>query len=128
MRNDAIIFEYKDMGSSGIDDVVFAVPFKPTPEKVNYDSGFLDRYFVQKINTLDITEVSNEVYTQCLPQIYSKAKVKWKITGNKNNIYKNNVLQYVGVEEYNKSQVKEISKSLFNFDKYIKNYTEFWKG
>lgn len=59
---------------------------KPSPQQNDYDTGYIYRYFVKKINDKTIYEISKENYVDVSPNIYAKISIEWKLTG-KNIMY-----------------------------------------
>ena len=55
---------YQDIGGTILDNQVYPIYFKPFPKNKDYSSGYINRYFVQKINDLTITEVDKNNYKQ----------------------------------------------------------------
>ena len=41
---------YQDIGVTILDNQVYSIYFKPFPKNKDYSSGYINRYFVQKIN------------------------------------------------------------------------------
>ena len=64
---------------------------KPTPTETDYSNGYIDRFFVKKANENIIFEISYSSAVYINTNLYKPVQVKWKISGPKNDVYKNNV-------------------------------------
>ena len=80
---------YQNIGGTILDNQVYPVYFKPFPKTKDYSLGYINRYFVQKINDLIITEVNKNKYNEISSTVYNKLSIRWIISGPKNNVYKN---------------------------------------
>jgi hypothetical protein len=94
--------------------------FQPSPNEQDYRNEFIYRYFIRKRNQDNglIYEVSADTFTDFENnQLYFGTKIKWKITG-----------QIDEVSKLNQRSVAFGKQTLSNLDTHIKNYTKFWKG
>ena len=82
---------YQDIGGTILDNQVYPIYFKPFPKNKDYSSGYINRYFVQKINDLKITETNKNNYNDIYNNYFSKLVIQWIISGPKNNVYKNKI-------------------------------------
>lgn len=128
MQNDLIVDEYKNIGLSTVDGMYYAISFRPTPQESDYANGYITRYYVEKINSSIVSEVSPENYNQVSQQVYIKSILQWKITGIRKNRYNGRTIEEIGVEDYNHAQVENLSKTLPHLKNFVKNYLEFWRG
>jgi len=103
------------------------ISYNPKPQQSDYDLGEFVRYFVKKNNELIYIEIDKETYNnisnqsqEYLWQLYTSFKFTWKLTGNKEEVYKINkkVTEYM------------IFKFQFpSFDKFLKkDFLKFWKA
>lgn len=103
----------------------------PTPTELDYDNGFIRRYFLQKINDENgfIFEVSQEVHDEYLENPFWKSgELKWRIKGPKFPIYDEfGTLKDVGVEISNKSTISNASTKMKNIGLYLPNIFQYHK-
>ena len=101
---------YKDLVKN-ISDFNLQIPntIVPIPTELDYDNGFIRRYFVQKTNDDNgfIFEVSNQIYDNYINSPFWKTTdLKWRIKGSKIPIYKQDgTLEDTGVENSNKAAI-----------------------
>ena len=103
----------------------------PIPTELDYDSGFIRRYFVQKVNDENgfIFEVSHEVYDEYLENSFWKTlDLKWRIKGPKFTVYDvYGNLTDVGVETSNKSAISNAALKMKNIGLYLPNIFQYHK-
>jgi hypothetical protein len=103
----------------------------PTPTKLDYEDGFLIRYFVRKANDVNgfIFEVSQETFELYLENPYWVCgELKWRIAGPVEPVYKSNgELDDMGVRKSNKTSINFTAKSLPNIGLYLPNLLQFYK-
>ena len=119
---------YQNIGGTVLDNQVYPVYFKPSPSIKDYSKGYIYRYFVQKINNLTITEVDKDKYNQISSQLYNKLTIRWTITGSKENVYNNKILERIGVKEQNIKTLSNGNTKMRGLKNYITNPLEFWAG
>jgi hypothetical protein len=103
--------------------------YKPTPEKRDYDFGYIDRYFVAKINQSELMlETSIRDYNSISANLYKKIAIKWKISGPEYNLYKDKILQTAGVVEYNTRRISDVVKIFPNANIILNNPKQYWRG
>ncbi len=101
---------------------------KPAPTASDYTQGYIDRYFLKKINENLIFEIAY-ISTDVNINLYKKVQVKWKIAGPKGNVYKNNILDKNGVEESNRFEIERIKKEEgVDLSSALPNLLEYWRG
>ena len=120
--------QYQNLGGEILSDITFPSYSKPIVTKNSYSKGYIQRYFVQKINDLTITEVNKDKYNDIYSQYYNKVIIKWIISGPKNNVYKNKILEIKGVQEQNIQTLVENEKFMKGIKNYLNNPLEFWGG
>ena len=120
--------EYQNLGGTILSDVTFPNYYKPIVTKNEYSKGYINRYFVQKINDLIITEVDKNIYNKIYVNYFSKLVIQWIISGPKNNVYKNKILDRKGVQEQNIQTLVEYEKKMKGLKVYLNNPLEFWGG
>ena len=119
---------YQNIGGTILDNQVYPVYFKPFPKTKDYSIGYINRYFVQKINDLTITEVNKNKYNEISSTVYNKLSIRWIISGPKNNVYKNKMLDRTGVTEQHIKTLNVSENKMKGLKTYLNNPLEFWVG
>lgn len=114
----------------GLDGFNLNLPntYLPTPSNKDYNAGFIYRCVVSRINMVEITEVSSDVFDKIDNNFFKKVKFKWKITGPLKNQYDKNMLTEQGVIDFNKKQIMELNKTMPGLIDIFNNYTQFYKS
>lgn len=103
----------------------------PVPETIDYESGFIDRYFTQKVNDSNgfVFEINLEEYTDLSNNPYwSVEKMRWRITGPINEVYsEKGILTDIGVRASNLASISISSSKIKNIDLYLINPLQFYK-
>lgn len=91
----------------------------PTPTEVDYNRGYITRYFVRKLNNPNesIMEVDISQFDTILSSsLYIGSKLKWRISGSESEVkYSNGV------------SVKLASNKIKNLKLYLPNLLQFHK-
>ena len=103
--------EYQNLGGTILSNVTFPNYYKPIVTKNEYSKGYINRYFVQKINDLIITEVDKNIYNKIYVNYFNKLVIQWIISGPKNI-----------------QTLVEYEKSMKGIKNYLNNPLEFWDG
>jgi hypothetical protein len=106
-------------GRAQFDSIPTITAYIPTPTEFDYKRGFIERYFVQKINDTDsfIYEVDSTTYQTTLTSpFYKSVKLKWKITGNADK-----------ARESNKTSIRLVSSDMKSLILYLPNTLQFHK-
>jgi hypothetical protein len=131
MENNKIVM-YKDVAKNiEAFTLVFPNTTIPNPTKEDYRLGFIYRHFIQKANDENsfIFEVSETEYQRYQSNTFWKTlKLKWRIAGPKDPIYKNGELDDRGVVNSNKSTISIASSDFKNISLYLPNLLQFHKG
>lgn len=109
-------------------------PYILRSQQLDYDAGYVTRYFVEKAfgsgrYPIEIDYLQYQSYNK--PKninggLYNLVGLNWKLTGPLNNVYnKNGVILELGIYEHNALQVEYASKTIPNISYIIKNYIEF---
>lgn len=111
------------------ENVITAYPVynKTVPQQSDYENGFINRYFVKKINDRTIYEISKDNYVDISSNIYIKIAINWKLTGKRNDVYQNKIKIYEGVYEYNKNQINKYKSYMTGLEKILRDPLEFWR-
>jgi len=128
LNNMIIPEQYTNIGGVDMSNDVYPSYYKPFPTLKDYEKGYINRYFVQKINDLIITEVDKNIYNKIYVNYFNKVVIQWIISGPKNNQYKNKILDRKGVQEQNIQTLVEYEKSMKGIKNYLNNPLEFWDG
>ena len=100
---------------------------KVIPTENDYESGFITRYFVKKANDKIVYEVASDNYTDISTNIYIKIAINWKLTGKRNDVFKDKIKIEEGVYEYNRNQINIHKKYIPEIESTLKNPLEYWK-
>lgn len=101
----------------------------PEPTENDYLNGYIQRYFVQKINdkSASIYEVSDTEYNRVLTKpIYNGVSIKWRITGPISESLINSVIDK-GVRESNRISISLATDTIPNLKFYLPNLLQFHK-
>jgi len=120
--------QYINIGGIDMSDDVYPNYYKPLPTSKDYSKGYINRYFVQKINDLTITEVNKNKYNDIYTNYFNKLVIQWIISGPKNNVYKNKILDRKGVQEQNIEILNISENKMTGIKNYLNNPLEFWGG
>lgn len=74
-------------------DILEIKTYVPTPNDIDYQRGFIVRYFLQKVNdrTSPILEVSDTTFKNFIDnKFYMNVSIEWKISGADDEIKKSN--------------------------------------
>ena len=103
----------------------------PIPTESNYETGFMERYFCQKVNDSNgfVFEISFDVYKELEINPYWKVVImRWRIRGPKESVYNEfGTLIDMGVKQSNKNSISITSSSLKNIGLYLPNVLQFHK-
>ena len=103
----------------------------PSPNSVDYDNGFIERYFTQKVNDKNshVFEIDKEVYFNLFDNPYWIVEImKWRITGPITPVYNiDGILTDKGVIESNNASISIISEKIKNVKLYLPNILQFHK-
>lgn len=103
----------------------------PTPSDTDYENGFIERYFTQKVNDKNsyVFEIDKEVYFNLFENPYWIVEImKWRITGPITPVYNvDGILIDKGVIESNNASISIISEKIKNVKLYLPNTLQFHK-
>jgi hypothetical protein len=103
----------------------------PTPDKFDYESGFIQRYIVQKANDINgfVYEVNLNTYQELSENPYWLTYgMRWRITGPIDPIYKvDGTLDDMGVRTSNRASIGLASNVIKNTGLYFPNILQFHK-
>lgn len=102
--------------------------YLPSPQKRDYEYGFITRYFVSKRNQQQIIETSARDYNAVDNSYFLKTKIDWQISGRKNNLYEGKMLVDSGVQENNILQINLAKPNMPGIETVLTNPLQFWQG
>lgn len=114
----------------GLGSFDFAKPstYIPTITQDDYDRGYIDRFFVARINYFDVIETNYKDYNIANTSYFIKTKIDWKITGPELNTYIGKTLQETGVVNYNNFRIRDAQVYIPNIYVVLNNPKQFWRG
>ena len=92
-------------------DYSFANPktIVPIPTESNYETGFMERYFCQRVNDKNgfIFEIDSNIFKEFIENPYWKtSKMRWRITGVTEAVYNElGTMVDIGVIQSNKNSI-----------------------
>ena len=104
-------------GKAQFDNIPTIIVHIPSPTQFDYKRGFIERYFVQKINDADsfIYEIDSTMYQITLTSpFYKSVKLKWKISGDADK-----------ARESNKASIRLVSSNMKALILYLPNTLQF---
>lgn len=103
----------------------------PIPSDTDYENGFIERYFTQKVNDKNsyVFEIDKEEYSNLFKNPYWVSEImKWRITGPITPVYNiDGILTDKGVIESNNASISIISEKVKNVKLYLPNILQFHK-
>lgn len=100
----------------------------PIISQEDYDNGYIDRFFVARINYFDVIETNYKDYNIANTSYFIKTKIDWKITGPEYNTYIGKTLQETGVVNYNNFRIRDVQLYIKNINIILNNPKQFWRG
>ena len=103
----------------------------PIPSDTDYENGFIERYFTQKVNDKNsyVFEIDKEVYFNLFENPYWVVGImKWRISGPTTPVYNiDGILTDKGVIESNTASISIVSEKIKNVKLYLPNILQFYK-
>ena len=103
----------------------------PSPQTLDYENGFIERYFAQRANDSNafVFEINLEEYNGLSTNPYwSVDKMRWRLNGPIDSVYSSNgLLVDVGVRSSNLASISITSEKIKNIDLYLINPLQFYK-
>ena len=102
--------------------------FVPEPTQRDYDRGHIERYFLRKVRTSDVIEVSQEQFEEFANSDYFISfSLQWKISGPRHDVFNDAGFPIeTGVEDTNERILEQTEQSGIR-DK-LDDPLEFWDG
>ena len=103
----------------------------PSPTDIDYENGFINRYFTQRVNDSNsfVFEMNLEEYNLLLENPYwIFGEMRWRITGPTSLVYSNNgTITDIGVIASNTASISIVSSKIKNIGLYLPNLLQFYK-
>ena len=103
----------------------------PSPNDIDYENGFINRYFTQRVNDSNsfVFEINLEEYNSLLENPYwTLGEMIWRITGPTSTVYSNNgSITDIGVVASNAASISIVSSKIKNIGLYLPNLLQFHK-
>lgn len=103
----------------------------PNPNNIDYENGFIDRYFTQKVNEKNgfVFEIDSDEYFHLLENPYwILQKMTWRISGPISAVYSiNGTITDIGVISSNSASISIVSQKIRNIGLYLPNLLQFHK-
>ena len=103
----------------------------PSPNDIDYENGFINRYFTQRVNDSNsfVFEINLEEYNSLLENPYwTSGEMRWRITGPTSSVYSNNgTITDIGVISSNTASISILSIKIKNIGLYLPNLLQFHK-
>jgi hypothetical protein len=103
----------------------------PSPIDIDYENGFINRYFTQRVNDSNsfVFEINLEEYNSLLENPYwTLGEIRWRITGPTLPVYSNNgTMTDMGVVASNAASISIVSTKIKNIGLYLPNLLQFHK-
>lgn len=128
-KTDPNVSLYKKLNAT---NVKYKVPQSSIIEVTPADrkNGYIQRYFLKKINELSILEVNKQEYdavetSAAGMNMYDNITLQWKISGNLDDTQKNGIYTR-GVITTNRLTVERAEEKMPGISNILQNYTEFY--
>ena len=109
----------------------FTKTIVPSPTDIDYENGFINRYFTQRVNDSNsfVFEMNLEEYNLLLENPYwIFGEMRWRITGPTSLVYSNNgTITDIGVIASNTASISIVSSKIKNIGLYLPNLLQFYK-
>ena len=103
----------------------------PAPTNIDYENGFIERYFTQRVNDSNsfVFEISLGEYNLLLENPYwLLQKMRWRITGPKSPVYSmDGQMTDIGVMSSNNTSISIVATKIKNMGLYLPNPLQFHK-
>lgn len=104
--------------------------FTPTINNNNINAGVITRYFYKKYDSENILETDQKTYNQIQTNVadkklYATVIMNWKISGNKQDEYKNGAV-VSGVISINTKQIKVAETTIPGITKLLSNSLQYY--
>lgn len=123
---------YKDLiKNKELYSLDFPKTIVPTPTQSDYENGFINRYFAQRVNDSNgfVFEIDLQEYHILIKNPHwTLQKMSWRISGPSNPVYNNvGLLIDKGVIASNSASISIASDKIKNINFYLPNLLQFHK-
>lgn len=106
------------------------IPYNVTIKNENIQSGILIRYFLKKVNSENIIEISSKQYDEWKTNdidknLHQTVRIFWKITGNKYDTVINGTKQ-LGVISKNRNQIINAATKIPGIENILTNPLQYY--
>ena len=92
---------------------ITANSYLPIPSGDDYKNGYIERFFVKRVNNSIIIETNRDEFYNLPTDLYLKVQIKWVISGkDKSNISKQNLMSAKFIEKYFSTKTALLKDSL----------------
>ena len=126
------ITDYRRVATGGTDMGISILSELPMPSPVDYETGFITRYFARQVNnrTASILEISQNTFNKIKNNpFYLTVDLTWKISGSNTDITDSNgIMTYIGISTANSRAIAIAEKTIPSLSKTLINVFQFWRG
>jgi hypothetical protein len=127
ITNEKLVNEYGTSKIIGLGDA--PIEYRPRPIKSDYDIGFITRFFSKKVNENRILEVDPAKMRNIDTVLYSTVSLNWKISGSREKVIINGIIDKTGVIDSNNFEIERIkTETGIDLSNKLSNRLEFWRG
>lgn len=110
------IYVYRALNSQDINSPLeilkTPVNYIPFPSEEEYMIGYVDRFFVKKINGISVYETSEEDFDSVDLSMWQKVSINWKISGQ-------------SIEKHNREEINRASNVIEQIKNLLTNPLQF---
>jgi hypothetical protein len=105
------------------------VAYQPKPAGDDYVRGFFTRWFAKRVNGTKAIEINPEQSGQINTDLYTVVSVTWKISGPRNSLVVNGIIEKSGVEKENLNEIiRVLRETEVDLALTLTNPVELWRG
>ena len=124
--NDTVALEY---GTNSSVVGVSPIAYQPKPLSNDYVQGFLTRWFAKRVNSNKAIEISPEQRGESNTDVYIIISVIWKISGPKDSLIINRIIEKSGIIKENNDEIQRVKKETgVDLSFTLTNPIELWRG
>jgi hypothetical protein len=95
----------------------------------DYSVGYVRRTFAKKANEDVVVEIKYSDSASINTALYKIVNLNWKVSGPKNDVMKNGILDKAGVVEQNFAEIDRVNvEQGVDLTRQLSNLLEFWRG
>jgi hypothetical protein len=105
------------------------IAVRPQPTGADYTSGSITRWFAMKVNAPKAVEIDSAQSDSINTDLYAVVSLMWKISGPRNALVVNGVIEKAGVYQENLNAIAQVkAESGVDLSKTLTNPLELWRG